>query len=527
MTDPPRADRLARQLRRRRQVLGIVVVGLLTTGLALLFARDPTAVGTGTDATVAARPLDTTATDATDPATVSGQPTSTTTVALRDDLVVDPASFRRPWGTEVDGLLTFRGNPTRSYHGTGPVPEMPSVRWTFPDAAMCGPSSEGGETRTWCGNGWTGQPAVFERDGHTWVVFGAYDHQVHFVDAATGVRILPDFPTEDIIKGSVTVDPDGYPLVYIGSRDNYLRVLAIDRPVATELWRLSATEIGPTLWNNDWDGSPLVLHDHLIEGGENSRFHIARLHRGYGADGLVTVAPELVFHAAGWDEELLADVGDNNVSIEQSVAVAGDTAWFANSGGLLQGWDVSSLRTGAGSPTRTFRYWLGDDADASIVADAEGFLYVGVEHERGTTRSDEVGQLLKIDPRRPDAPVVWAVHDAGSDKSGTWSTPAVLDDLVVWPTRPGTVFGIDRASGAVRWEIELPAPLMGSPVVVDDVWIQGDCNGFLHGYDVSDTAVAPPELWAVELGGCVEATPAVWKGRIYVGTRAGRMFALG
>ena len=62
----------------------------------------------------------------------------------------------------------------------------------------------------WCGTGWTGQPAVFERDGRTWVAFGAYDRAVHFVDAATGQDILPPFPTGDIIKGSVTVDPDGF-----------------------------------------------------------------------------------------------------------------------------------------------------------------------------------------------------------------------------------------------------------------------------------------------------------------------------
>ena len=28
------------------------------------------------------------------------------------------------------------------------------------------------------------------------------------------------------------------------------------------------------------------------------------------------------------------------------------------------------------------------------------------------------------------------------------------------------------------------------------------------------------------LGGCIESTPAVWDGRIFVGTRAGRFFAL-
>jgi outer membrane protein assembly factor BamB len=63
--------------------------------------------------------------------------------------------------------------------------------------------------------------------------------------------------------------------------------------------------------------------------------------------------------------------------------------------------------------------------------------------------------------------------------------------------------------------------------VVDGVLVQGDCEGVLHGFDVSDPGTDPEELWTVELGGCIESTPAVWQGRIYVGTRAGRFFAIG
>ena len=49
-------------------------------------------------------------------------------------------------------------------------------------------------------------------------------------------------------------------------------------------------------------------------------------------------------------------------------------------------------------------------------------------------------------------------------------------------------------------------------MVVDDVLIEGDCNGVLHAYDVSEPGEDPPELWTVELGGCIESTPAVWNG---------------
>ena len=177
---------------------------------------------------------------------------------------------------------------------------------------------------------------MFERDGRTWVVFGAYDRAVHVVDGATGADILPPFVTGDIIKGSVTIDPDGYPLIYIGSRDNKFRVLAFDRPELTELWSLDANAVSPTLWNDDWDGSGLVLHDWLFEGGENSQIHAVKLNRATGADGLVTVAPELVWHAPGWDDQELHDYG-NEVSIENSVAVYGNTLYFGNSGGLDPG----------------------------------------------------------------------------------------------------------------------------------------------------------------------------------------------
>jgi hypothetical protein len=48
----------------------------------------------------------------------------------------------------------------------------------------------------------------------------------------------------------------------------------------------------------------------------------------------------------------------------------------------------------------------------------------------------------------------------------------------------------------------------------------------MHAFDVHDTMIDPPELWSVQLGGCIEATPAAWNGRIYVGTRGGYELAL-
>lgn len=442
---------------------------------------------------------------------------------------VDPASSGNPWTSEVEGLLTFRGNPTRSYYGGGPVPEAPQVLWSVPDeGGFCGQSAVGGENKTWCGSGWTGQPAVWDEGGTTWVAFGAYDKNIHFLNGADGTELLPPFAMGDIIKGSVTRDPDGFPLLYSGSRADF-HIVATDREEPVDLWSMAAEDVSPTKWNNDWDSSPLVIDDYLFEGGENGQFYIIKLNRQMGDDGLVSVDPQIVFHAPAWDDELLAALAgsgsrQNDVSIENSLAIVGNTIYFSNSGGLVQGWDISGLEEGQ-EPTRTFRFWSGDDTDASIVADADGMIYFGQEVERSSSsqRNTEVGQLVKLDPTRPDDPIVWSVPD----DRGIWATPAISDGVVYAPTDGGRIMGVDQMTGEMLWEKQLPGPTWSSPVIVDDVWIQGDCDGTLHGFDVSDPRVDPPELWSVELEGCVESTPAVWGGRIYVGARGGKFYALG
>jgi outer membrane protein assembly factor BamB len=138
-----------------------------------------------------------------------------------------------------------------------------------------------------------------------------------------------------------------------------------------------------------------------------------------------------------------------------------------------------------------------------------------------------MGQIIKLDPRKPDDPVVWSVNDQTGGKSGAWGTSAIWKDMVYADFNSGRVVGIDRATGEIVWEKKLPGPTWQSPVVVDDTLILGDCEGVLHAYDVSDTRVDPPELWDVQLSGCIESTPAVWKGRIFVGARGGRFYAIG
>ena len=121
----------------------------------------------------------------------------------------------------------------------------------------------------------------------------------------------------------------------------------MDRPEPTLLWDIDAdTTVPLPLRNNDWDGAALIVGDYLLEGGENGWLYVVHLNRGYDEQGLVTVDPEIVATIAGFDDELLGDLGDREVSIENSVAFRKGVVYFANSGGLVQGWDISDLLGG-------------------------------------------------------------------------------------------------------------------------------------------------------------------------------------
>ena len=407
------------------------------------------------------------------------------------------------------------------------MPSTPKVLHRFPDTPMCKSSKNLGTTKVWCGMGWTGQPDIVERKGRTWAIFGGYDGHIHFMDALTGERILPDVATGDIIKGTPTIDPDGMPLVYSGSRDNLLRVIAIDRPgQAQVLWTLDSESVKPTLWNDDWDSSPLILGDYMVEGSESSRFWVIKLNRTIDAAGLVQVNPKVVFTTEAWDQQAIAANGDEDASVESSVAVYKDTVYFATSAGLVLGYDVSAVPHG-GVAKKVFRFYSGNDADASVVVDKDGYLYTASEYDRPLPRAREAGQLTKLDPRNTANPIVWKLDIDTNLKGGIYGTPGISGNSVYVATDSGRLISLNRRTGTIQWERKLPNPTWGSPVVVDDTLLIGDCDGFFHAFDVSNPLVVPPERWSVELGGCIEATPAVWHGYIYIGTRAGHLFVIG
>jgi len=449
---------------------------------------------------------------------------------IKQSVWVDPKSSGKAWSEinqTAEGLLTFRGNPTRTFHGKGPLPEKPKTLWKT--TIQCSISIVGEEEKEWCGTGWTGQPVIFKSPKNPdawWLAVGGYNKSVNFYNPENGDEVFPKYETQDIIKGTVTIDPDGFPLLYTGSRDDFFHIVSLEGDEPELLWQLSSESDQATFWNNDWDGSAMIIDDYLFLGGENSRFYILKLNRSY-EDGKVAVNPTEVFSTQAWDEELLGNLGDSEVSIENSVAISGNTIYFANSGGLVQGWDISQLKEGV-EPKRVFRFWTGDDTDATVIIDKEGFLYVGSEYQRGTKRSDEVGQVMKLDPKKPDDPLVWGFKANKGLDTGIWATPALYENLLIVPTHTGELYGINRMTGEQEWLINFAGRLWSSPVIIDDKLLQADCRGNLHLFDLSEPNSQPSLIWKYTLakGACIESTPAVWDGKIFVGARNGNFYGL-
>ena len=448
---------------------------------------------------------------------------------LRNDA---PPAGAAPINTVFEGLTTFRGNAARSYYGEGPVPLDPVIGWRSPTARMCSVSFVGIERSEWCGTGWTGQPNVLVgEDGSIEVREGAYDGMYHFLNGLTGLPVRPPLATRDLAKGSATSDPDGFPLYYVGSRDGRFRIVATDRPGSPRaLVDRRRDERRPAAPQRRLGRRRAGGGRHPVRGRrERMALRDPTQPRATTSSVYVTVDPEVVATVPGFDDELLRALGDLEVSIENSVALHEGILYFANSGGLVQGWDVSDVLAGGSHVERVFRYWTGDDTDATVVIDDAGDLYVASEYQRFEERSREVGQLMKLDPSRPSEPLVWSIdaREIGFEGAGgSWSTPALYGDLVYFTTAAGRVLAVERETGDIRWERQIGAPAIGSPVVVDGVLIQGDCAGDLWAWDVSEPDADPVLLWKLHFNDCIESTPAVWRGWIYFGTRQGYLYGL-
>lgn len=458
---------------------------------------------------------------------------------------VRPQPFPDRYGL-VEGVLTFRGGPSRTGGALGArriaLRRLEKV-WTF---------RTGEGTPRWGGGaGWTGEPVIVRwpdvvrhmmpalgrrvRDpALVEVIQGSLDGGVYFLDLHTGRPTRRPIRTGNPIKGSVSLDPRGYPLLFVGQgipggKPIGLRIYSLVSQ--REVFFLSGRDPAARRPWGAFDSSGLLNRDTdtFLVGGENGLVYLLELHTSFDPIAMrIDVAPRVVRYR-------FRDEAQPRLGIESSLAVHRDLAFFGDNGGTIQALDL-----------RTFRpQWAleaGDDTDASLVVDLEGetpFLYTASEVDAQGTSG--FARIRKVEART--GRVVWrkdvacvAERGAKAIDAGAFSTPLVgsgdLADRVVFtlsrcPER-GAMLALAKADGAEIWRTGLRTDAWSSPTEVRDsetgktFVLQGDRAGRLHLVDGADGSI----VHTLRLDGAIEASPAIFGDLAVVGTRAGTIHGI-
>ncbi|MDR1767513.1 MAG: PQQ-binding-like beta-propeller repeat protein [Propionibacteriaceae bacterium] len=481
--------------------------------------------------------------------------------------------------TQVPGVLTFRGNNFRDApaYGTAEVKEKKlEIVWTQEIGEAHGDGSY------WPGAGWTGQPllvnwpeatrkamgfaAEFADKDLTEVIYPVFEGKIYRLDLETGKQTKPPIDVGCGFKGTGSIDPRGYPLLYAGQGLNDMdnnedtddcpfryRIFDLIQNKEVSGWTGQDDPARPRKGWGAFDSSALVnaATDTLIEPAENGLVYKAKLNAKFDPVAkTVSVDPVLTKLEYKTPESVnltldgeLREAG----GIESSAAAYRNLMYATDNDGNLICWDATTMRI-------VWARDVGDDSDASIVIeDAPGgpFLYQGNSlDKRGKTGGPMVTNLRKINALTGD--IVWEkdIPTVASypNNGGLLATPALgqgdTADLVIFNVSKTTdpalcVFGkclgdfggeliaLDRQTGEVVWSRHLERYSWSSPVIFQgkdghSYGVFGDAGGLLHLFDPN----TGQDYSTVSLGKNIEASAAVYNNMLVIASYDKKIFGV-
>lgn len=455
---------------------------------------------------------------------------------------------------QIDGVLTFRGNHFRNAPawGSADIREKKlEIVWTHDIGSV------GGHNSWWPGAGWTGQPLLVNWPEETRrimglfeeakaknlveVIYPVFDGNIYFLDLETGARTRDPIRVGFSFKGTASVDPRGYPLLYAGqglreangrTGDFYFHIFDLIRN--ERIYGIPGIEPQSfRTWWGAFDSSPLInwQTDTLFEGGENGLFYKVKLNTAFDpAAGTVSIDPDVV-------KLRYRTPVNNEFGIESSAVAYRNLGYFADNDGAIVCIDLTTLE-----PIWAFN--AGDDSDATMVLEEteDGvFLYQANTFDK---RGKTTGSVRNCNIRKFNAltgELIWqhdvpVIYDSGLD-SGSLATPLLgfddFDDLVIFNISKTTSFSaglllaLDKTSGEPVWELPLAAYSWSSPIAIrgndgKSYGVFADSAGNMHLFDpltgnIHDTLF---------IGGNCEASPAAFNNMIVVATYAAKIYGI-
>lgn len=458
--------------------------------------------------------------------------------------------------TELEGIVTFRGDNFRSgaAYGTAAVSSKTLTKvWSKSTSGLS--DSDG---IYWSGSGWTGQPLIVkwpeatrknisamydwarEKEGLVEVIYATLDGHVYFYELTSGEYTRDPLNLGFNYKGAGALDPRGYPILYVGSgvdsvngRSRVKVVNLIDNSVMFEFGH------NETFANRGWhmfDSSPLVSAetDQLIYPGENGILYIIHLNTKYNEQtGELSVDPDNIVK---WKYNGVRSGSRYWLGVESSAAIINNYIFLADNGGNLMCLDLNTLKL----------VWVQDvldDTNCSPVVDVEDghpYIYISTSFHYGW-RSYSTAEIpiFKIDAETGE--IVWrtdytcyTVQDLSGGVQGTIAVGKnKLSDMIFVPiartpgASSGTLAALKKDTGEVVWEKETSMYSWSSPVDFYDA----DGNGYLlycnSGFNMFlIDGKTGEQLDYMNLGGNIEASPAMYGNYAVVGTRAMRTYCI-
>lgn len=458
--------------------------------------------------------------------------------------------------TELEGIVTFRGDNFRSgaAYGTAAVSSKTLTKaWSKSTSGLS--DSDG---IYWSGSGWTGQPLIVkwpeatrknisamydwarEKEGLVEVIYATLDGHVYFYELTSGEYTREPLNLGLNYKGAGALDPRGYPILYVGSgvdsvngRSRVKVVNLIDNSVMFEFGH------NETFANRGWhmfDSSPLVSAetDQLIYPGENGILYIIHLNTKYNEQtGELSVDPDNIVK---WKYNGVRSGSRYWLGVESSAAIINNYIFLADNGGNLMCLDLNTLKL----------VWVQDvldDTNCSPVVDVEDghpYIYISTSFHYGwRSYSTAAIPIFKIDAETGE--IVWrtdytcyTVQDLSGGVQGTIAVGKnKLSDMIFVPiartpgASSGTLAALKKDTGEVVWEKETSMYSWSSPVDFYDA----DGNGYLlycnSGFNMFlIDGKTGEQLDYMNLGGNIEASPAMYGNYAVVGTRAMRTYCI-
>ena len=474
----------------------------------------------------------------------------------------DPIFFGDPKDYfSLPGVSTFRGNNYRdsATYGTANIQDKTlSIAWDVDTGRLPG--------TTWSGSGWTGQPLIVQWDDQTRnmmnlypekkakadlveVIYATLEGKIYFLDLSDGSYTRDPLNMGFCFKGAGTLDPRGYPLLYVGAGDvgtggkrpRMFIISLIDGSVLFEYG--DADPLSLRQDNDNWcafDSAPLVDRDTdtLIWPGENGILYTFRLNTRFDtAAGTISVKP---------GEPLTtryntARSGQDKYwyGYEASVSIAENYLYVSENGGMFYCIDLNTMELIWAQDTK-------DDSNSSPVferlSEEQGYIYTAPSlHWTKDSNNQGSISIYKLDALTGET--LWEkpypVYTQDGVSGGVQSTPLLgkpgtsLEGLIIYSISrtpnlgTGIVVALDTETGAELWRTTMDFYAWSSPVAVyDDAGtgyvILGDSGGKLHFLDGSTGA----ELHTLKLNGNVEASPAVFNDTLVLGTRQEKIYGI-